>query len=61
MKMYPKTDKRTPEDVLEEIQIHQERRRRQAERDERSAQIIEAVLFAVAVAIYWMLLVHILK
>ena len=59
--MYPRTDKRTREDVLKEIERNVERRRRNAKRDQRNADIIEAVLFVAAVVIYCALLAYFIK
>ena len=59
--MYPRTDKRTREDVLKEIERNVERRRLNAKRDQRNADIIEAVLFVAAVVIYCALLAYFIK
>ena len=59
--MYPRTDKRTREDVLKEIERNVERRRLNAKRDQRNADIIEAVLFVAAVVIYCVLLAYFIK
>lgn len=59
--MYPRTDKRTREDVLKEIECNAERRRGNAKRDQRNADILEAVLYVVTCVIYLKLIAYFIK